>query len=100
MCSSLCEFPDVLFLVLFSEDGSIKSVLEKVDDSLLEMNRLMVLTELHTDIRLYSCFLGAWYPRRKSVAYELSITGFTVDFNPSCRSPVTPHYVVPCSFRS
>lgn len=68
VCSSPCGFPDVLFLVLFSEARGIKSVLEKVEDSLLERNRLMVLTELHTGIRLRSCFLGAWHPGRESVA--------------------------------
>lgn len=68
VCSSPCGFPGVLFLVLVSEAGGIKSVLEKVEDSLLERNRLVVLTELHTGIRLHSCLLGARHPGRESVA--------------------------------
>lgn len=56
------------FYFWFSEAGGIKSVLQKVEDSLLERNWLVVLTELHTGIRLHSCLLGAWHPGRESVA--------------------------------
>lgn len=51
---------------------------EKVEDSLLEMNSLVVLlAESYTGIELNFCLLGVWHPGREDVTSELSITGFT-----------------------
>lgn len=57
----------MLVLVLFSEDGNIKSLLERAKDNLLGEKRPMVLTESHTGIRLCSCLLGTQPPGRESV---------------------------------
>ena len=43
-------------------------MLKIIEDILLETNRLMVLTELHTGIGLHFCLLGVWHPGRESLA--------------------------------
>ena len=74
-------------------------VLEKVEDSLLEMNRLVVvLAASHTNIELKSCLLGVWHPGREGVAAELSITGFISKY--LMLVPGIAHCVIPCFFGS